>query len=569
MLRVDLRLAGVALVAGTLFAGAAIFAADNHAPPVPSCGNAGLSLPPGFCATVFADNIGHARHMAVAADGTVYVNTWTGGYYRDKPPSGGFIVALRDDNGDGRADRIQRFGVTAADGGTGGTGIALYHGSVYAELGDRIVSYRIAADGSLPPQPNATILSGMPLGGDHPMHPFVIDRSGNLFVNMGSATNACDVRNRVPNGPGRRPCTELATRAGVWLYDANKTGQRFSPDQRYATGIRNTGGLSFDQAGRLFGVQHGRDQLGQNWSKFYTPAQGAALPSEELIELTRGADFGWPSCYFDGERGQLMLAPEYGGDGKTVDGCAEAGAGRGAAGALGAERRADLSRWSIPDRLSGGAFIAFHGSWNRAPEPQGGYNIVFQPLADGRTDGNFTIFADGFAGGHKNPGGAAFRPAGLAVSSDGALYVADDQHGRIWRITYRGPAEARRWTASAPAQVAAAADTAGPALPPPPGVSASQLALGEQIFHGKARGGTCAGCHGDDAAGSSAGPSLVSGRWLWNDGSVAGIARTIAAGVAKPKQATGAMPPNGGAPLSRSDVDAVAAYVWALNRAKK
>src|SRR6516164_8071572 len=57
--------------------------------------DSGLKLPPGFCATVFADDIGHARHMVVAPNGVVYVNTWSGRYYGNKPPhSGGFLVAL-------------------------------------------------------------------------------------------------------------------------------------------------------------------------------------------------------------------------------------------------------------------------------------------------------------------------------------------------------------------------------------------------------------------------------------------------------------------------------------------
>src|SRR5580692_6750210 len=84
-------------------------------------------LPAGFCATVFADDIGHARHLAVAANGVVYVNTWSGRYYGGSPVhSGGFLVALRDSAGSGRANIIERFGETLQSGGAGGTGIALY-----------------------------------------------------------------------------------------------------------------------------------------------------------------------------------------------------------------------------------------------------------------------------------------------------------------------------------------------------------------------------------------------------------------------------------------------------------
>src|SRR5215472_925166 len=106
--------------------------------------DSGLKLPPGFCATVFADGIGHARHL-VAPNGVVYVNTWSGSYYppNEQPHEGGFLVALKDTTGSGKADLIERFGETAQTGGKGGTGIAFYNGSIYAEINDRIVRYAL------------------------------------------------------------------------------------------------------------------------------------------------------------------------------------------------------------------------------------------------------------------------------------------------------------------------------------------------------------------------------------------------------------------------------------------
>src|ERR1700683_3977988 len=112
-----------------------------------ACANddSGLSLPAGFCATVFADGIGHARHMAVAPNGVVYVNTWSGRYYgNDTPHAGGFLVALQDKNGSGKADVIERFGDTVQSGGAGGTGIGFYNGNIYAEINDRIVRYSLS-----------------------------------------------------------------------------------------------------------------------------------------------------------------------------------------------------------------------------------------------------------------------------------------------------------------------------------------------------------------------------------------------------------------------------------------
>ena len=139
----------------------------------------GLRLPAGFCATVFADAIGHARHLVVAANGVVYVNTWSGRYYgNDKPHAGGFLVALQDTNGSGKANVNQRFGETVQSGGAGGTGIGLYKGALYAEINDRIVRYALPAGSNIPRDPPQTVVSGLPLGGDHPMHPFAIDADG-------------------------------------------------------------------------------------------------------------------------------------------------------------------------------------------------------------------------------------------------------------------------------------------------------------------------------------------------------------------------------------------------------
>jgi len=99
-------------------------------------------------------------------------------------------------------------------------------------------------------------------------------------------------------------------------------------------------------------------------------------------------------------------------------------------------------RRQFPARYRNGLFIAFHGSWNRAPYAQGGYNVVYQGLSGDKASGQCEIFADGFAGADKSPGKAAHRPTGLAVGPDGALYVADDVSGRIYRIVYRGGAGA-------------------------------------------------------------------------------------------------------------------------------
>jgi len=277
--------------------------------------DSGLALPAGFCATIFDDGIGHARHLVVSPMGVVYVNTWSGRYYgNDKPHAGGFLVALQDTKGSGKADVAERFGETVASGGAGGTGIALYKDSVYAEINDRIVRYPLAAGSIVSNGSGVTILSGLPLTGDHPMHPFIIDSKGALYVDVATPSNSCQLKNRTLESPGADPCKELETRGGIWLYDASRTNQVFSPAERFATGIRNGEGFAIDGGGRLFGRQHGRDQLHANWPKLYKPDQEATLPAEEVLLLKQGGDYGWPECYFDSFVQKLVLAPEYGGE---------------------------------------------------------------------------------------------------------------------------------------------------------------------------------------------------------------------------------------------------------------
>ncbi|HUF34675.1 MAG TPA: PQQ-dependent sugar dehydrogenase [Gemmatimonadales bacterium] len=404
----------------------------------PAASGLHVTFPGGFTGTVFADTIGGARHAAAAPNGDLYVNTWRSPYDTTRrTPSGGYVVALRDSDGDGRADVIRRFGPTSESGSHGGTGIAVHRGAVYVEADSSILRYRLAPDELVPAGSPDTIVAGLTTEGGHPMHPFAIDSSGNLFVNLGSDTNACQVRDRQPESPGQEPCRELAERAGIWRFSADRVGQRFSRNARYATGIRNAGGLAAGPGGVLYVTQHGRDQLAENWPGRFDWKQSANLPAEELLRVERGGDYGWPYCYYDPERRARVLAPEYGGDGTRVGRCGEKREPVAVFPAHWAPNAlAFYGGTAFPEKYRGGAFIAFHGSWNRAPEPQEGYNVVFQPMADGRAAGEFEVFGDGFAGARKEPGLAAHRPAGLAVGPDGSLYITDDAGGRVWRVGY-------------------------------------------------------------------------------------------------------------------------------------
>jgi glucose/arabinose dehydrogenase len=570
----------------------AIVGAGHAAAATTACpqSDAGLKLPAGFCASVFADGIGHARQLVAAPNGVVYVNTWSGRYYgNDTPHAGGFLVALQDTTGSGKADVQQRFGETVASGGAGGTGIGLYRGALYAEINDKIVRYVLPKDSIVPTGPAVPVVTGLPLGGDHPMHPFTIDRDGSLYIDVATATNACQVQNRIPKSAGIQPCTELQTRGGIWRYDANGSNQPFSPAGRFATGIRNAEGFAIDGAGHIFVTQHGRDQLHANWPNLYKPEEEATLPAEELLLLKQGRDYGWPECYYDGIRRKLVLAPEFGGNGgKKVGVCRTKGAPIAAFPAHWAPNAMALyDKAQFPARYRHGVFIAFHGSWDRAPYPQGGYNVVFQSLAGNKASGQCEIFADGFAGAVASPDQARHRPSGVAVAPDGSLFVADDVRGRIYRITYQSGAgaggEAATFTrcpnAAAPAGAIGANDAKPPegthpgagtsaeiaSLPVPAGATEAMVALGAHIFRGEVAAATCTGCHGAAATGTPLGPDLTQSHWLWGDGSYAAITKTIAAGVPQPKQYRAPMPPMGGAQLTPAQVSAVAAYIWGMS----
>lgn len=553
----------------------------------PMCPNddTGLTLPAGFCASIFADGIGHARHMVAAPNGVLYVNTWSGRYYgNDTPHAGGFLVAMQDKNGSGKAEVIERFGETVQSGGHGGTGIGFYNGSLFAESNDRIVRYSLPAAAIVPSGSPDTVVSGLPLGGDHPMHPFIIDDKGSMYVDVATATNACQLKNRTPHSPGINPCTELETRGGVWFYDASKTNQTFSPADRFATGIRNAEGFAIDSSGRVFVTQHGRDQLYTNWPELYKPDQEATIPAEELLLLKKSGDYGWPECYYDSFVQKLVLAPEYRGDGgKQIGVCADKIGPVAAFPAHWAPNAMALyDKTQFPGHYRGGVFIAFHGSWNRAPYAQGGYNVVFQGLDGNHSSGLCEVFADGFAGPVKSPAEAEHRPSGVAVGPDGSLYVSDDIRGRIYKIVYRGGTDfSAANVVACPSLTAPAGDIVEqPAKPPegthpnagkeanlpvPQGATAKMVALGDRIYHGQVGGAPCVGCHGESGEGTPLGPALNGKKWLWSDGSFTGIKKTIVNGVSQPKQYRSPMPPMGGAQLTPGQASALAAYVWSIS----
>lgn len=380
--------------------------------------NGGLVLPPGFCAMLVAESLGPVRHIAVAPNGDVFAAR--GG------PNGGVIV-LRDTTGDGRADIIAKFYE-----GPGGSGIALTSDAVYFAPNDRVLRFPWKPGALLPSGPADTIVQGLPTGG-HTSKGIVIGRDGALYVSFGSRTNSCQPEDKDRQGPvpGVNPCTELEQRAGVWRFDARKAGQRPADGRRWATGLRNPMALSLDPAsGTVYAGVHGRDQLTENWS--WPAESGRENPAETVYALTEGTDGGWPYCFFDPRARKRLQNPEYGGDGTKVGDCESKAMPVLSFPAHWAPNATVFySGAQFPAAYRGGLFIAFHGSWNRAPAPQEGYRVVFAPFQGGKPVGTYETFAA--------PAGTptSIRPSGLAVGPDGSLYIGTDAQAKIWRVMYR------------------------------------------------------------------------------------------------------------------------------------
>jgi glucose/arabinose dehydrogenase len=152
-----------------------------------------------------------------------------------------------------------------------------------------------------------------------------------------------------------------------------------------------------------------------------------------------GSNFGWPYCYYDQAQNKKVLAPEYGGDGQKIGRCEAADDPVLAFPAHTAPN--DILFYTgkmFPEKYKNGAFIAFHGSWNRAPLPQEGYYVVFVPFKGKIPEGEWEVFASGFSALDvvKSPRDAEHRPCGLAQGPDGSLFISDDVKGRIYQIKY-------------------------------------------------------------------------------------------------------------------------------------
>jgi glucose/arabinose dehydrogenase len=353
--------------------------------------DAAPKAPPGFRVGLFRAGLSHPRHLVVAANGDVLL----------AEPGEDQITLLRDTDGDGRADLVQPF-IEDLD---RPHGLAIHGGYLYVADTVRVSRVPYVAGDLKPRGPieKVTADGALGSGGGHWTRNVVVSPDGRqLFVAVGSAGNIGEEQ------PPRATIQSFRLEGGVARGQAT-----------FASGLRNPVGIAFlPGTQRLFTVVNERDGLGDD------------LVPDYLTEVKAGAFYGWPYSYI-GANPQ----PGY------------------------AERRPDLVRQAVvPDLLfkshsapiglvfyegrqfpaeyRGDAFVTLRGSWN-AGRPVG-YQVARVRFRDGRPEGSYEIFLDGFRTGGADRAEVWGRPAGIAEMLDGSLLVADDTGKTIWRVSFGG-----------------------------------------------------------------------------------------------------------------------------------
>ncbi len=399
---------------------------NASATPKPDADNAGLKLPAGFGALVVAGNVGEARHIAVTKEGDIYVKLAS--------LKGGKGIYWLHPKSDGKVDEKNGFGSYT------GTGMYVKDGYLYASSDEEVFRYKLdGGDKVIDPAKPEKIVTGLVVRHEHEAKAITLDNSGNVYVNVGAYSNSCQEKDRQKGSPGIKPCPILDSAGGIWQFKVDKLNQTYGTGVHYATGLRNVVGLDWNSdINSLFVMQHGRDQLHDLFPTMFDDKQSAELPAECMYQIHLGSNCGWPYIYYDELQHKKILAPEYGGDGKKTAGEDAQDPVVAFPGHLAPNGLLFYTGSMFPEKYQHGAFIAFHGSWNRAPEPQKGFFVAFVPFKDGKPSGDWEIFADGFSGLTQvdSPGDAKHRPCGLAQGPDGSLYVSDDQGGTIYRIMY-------------------------------------------------------------------------------------------------------------------------------------
>ena len=345
---------------------------DGPATPQP------ISVPPGFAVSVYAQDLGWPRGIAVATDGTIMIDDTAGGRVLD--------ITKRGNNG-------LAMPVVIAQGYKEPHSVTFHDGKLYIGDTDKVVRLERIANGTWGNQ--QTIVPNLPTGGNHTTRTVLFGRDDKLYISIGSSCNVCQEADE--------------RRATVMQFDADGSNGRI-----FARGLRNAVGLTLRPGtNEIWASNNGRDLLGDD------------LPPETINILKDGADYGWPRCHSG-----RIVDPEFGGPG-ACDGVAKPVVEMQAHSApLGLTFYTGAQ---FPPGYRGNLFVAFHGSWNRSAPT--GYKVVRIPVDANGKAGAVQDFATGWLA---SDGKVWGRPVDVATAPDGSLLVTDDQGGRVYRISYVG-----------------------------------------------------------------------------------------------------------------------------------
>jgi len=347
-----------------------------------------LKVPEGWTVSVAAYGLGRPRMMHTGLNGELYITR------RD----GGDVLMLKDRDGDNKFEEL----VTVAADFKGVHGIAGKDGWLYLCSNKELRRYRIKEDGTLSKEWE-TLINDLPNGGQHPNRTIDFGPDGMLYISVGSECNDCKESDK-----------EMASILQVDPVTWKRT--------LFATGLRNTIGFDWHpQTKELWGVDNGGDGKGNKW------------PPEEVNHIVKAGNYGFPFAYGKKQVDQSREDPA--GDTKeawvknTEPSVLELGAHMAPIGF-----RFIGNRANIPTDYANDALVCWHGSWNRSKPV--GFKVQRVKFENGVATGT-----EDFLTGFLRPGFLMFkrkmrfgRPAGVAITPKGVVYISDDANGVIYAI---------------------------------------------------------------------------------------------------------------------------------------
>lgn len=369
-------------------------------------------VPAGFAVELFAEGLENPRTIRVAPNGDIFLT-------ETRP---GRIRVLRAADGAAKPALNAVF----ADDLHAPFGIAFYPAGpdpqfVYIANTDSVIRYPYRNGDTKARGPAETIVAALPTGG-HSTRDIAFSPDGSrLFVSVGSRSNVAEDIGK--KSPDEIRAFEAAHGTGAaWGSEENRAVVlATAPDGKgglkpFATGIRNCVGMVVQPGtGDIWCATNERDALGDN------------LPPDYVSRIGEGKFYGWPWYYIGPNED-----PRHKGDRPDLAGKVTV------PDVLIQSHSAPLqltfyTGTQFPAEYRGSAFVALHGSWNRAVRT--GYKVVRIVMKDGKPTGEYEDFMTGMV---SDDAGVWARPVGVAVAHDGSLLVTEDGNGTIWRVTYSG-----------------------------------------------------------------------------------------------------------------------------------